>query len=104
MNVGAGAAVHEPFAAPAKVEPPRHPESRHFPSGCNVAFKRRRCRHLIRAEVQQFLSSFRGCPRRLGQNPESSFCSIGPENWIPGSVVDEAGDGPGMMVMDSSPL
>ncbi|MGH8112923.1 MAG: hypothetical protein ACREPL_13555 [Rhodanobacteraceae bacterium] len=54
------------------------------------------CAHLIRAEVQQFLSSFRGCPRRLRQNPESSFCSIGPENWIPGSIADTAGDGPGM--------
>jgi len=53
-------------------------------------------RHLISTKVQHFMSSFRGCPRRLRAEPGIRLCNPSEQNWSPGSIADKAGDGPGM--------
>ncbi|MGH8116067.1 MAG: hypothetical protein ACREPJ_01965, partial [Rhodanobacteraceae bacterium] len=50
-----------------------------------------------KTRVPTFSGSFRGdLQLHRRSNPESSFPYIAAKSWIPGSIADEAGDGPGM--------
>ncbi|HJR13567.1 MAG TPA: hypothetical protein VJ833_06675 [Rhodanobacteraceae bacterium] len=43
-----------------------------------------------------FLPSFRGCLRCLRAEPGIHFFEPDNQNWIPASLADKTGDGPGM--------